>query len=230
MDDLSAATCRSEGEVVNQPIIAPTGGASEAVSPRRCGQAGGLTSTGRPCARKVAEGIQRCAAHRDRAAAIRQRDKKRVLAALGEGKHLHEAAREIKRDPATIWKWRQADAAFDAQVRQFCEDNEDARVAAVEETLYCRIVEGNASATEIIFYLTNRARTRWRNKHSREQHGRTGHPGDQVSLAQLHAIAAKLDEMVATGTVNLLGLFSVPTIPSVDHETSTTTGSTHDEG
>jgi hypothetical protein len=149
---------------------------------------------------------------------------------LGEGRHLHEAAREIKRDPATIWKWRQADSAFDAQVRRYCEDNEDARVAAVEETLYCRIVGGKAAGTEIIFYLTNRARTRWRNKHSREQLGRTGHPGDQVPLAQLHAIAAKLDEIVATGTLDLPALFSVPTPPSIDHGTATTPGSTHDEG
>lgn len=175
-----------------------------------CGDAGGKGSNGKPCGRKVPKAGARCTAHADKAAAMRQRDKSAVLAALEDGKHLLEAAREIKRDPATIWKWRQTDPEFDAAVREHCEENEEARVSAVEETLYRDIIEGKATSTDRIFYLTNRAKTRWKNKHSMEQLGADGQPIDHVPIGQIQGIVARVDNLVVNLTpqqaVELLGI------------------------
>jgi hypothetical protein len=61
-----------------------------------------------------------------------------------------------------------------------------------------------------MFYLTNRARTRWKNKHSQEVLGADGEPMDHIPLSQLQAIAAKIDmvkiNITADMAAELMGL------------------------
>lgn len=160
----------------------------------RCGDAGGVSRNGKACGIKTSPG-DKCPAHRDTAEATRQLQKSRVIEIMGAGKRLIEAAREIGRDPATLYKWRMNDPEFDAEVAALVEENEEARVKAVEETLYDRIMSGEASDTLAIFFLTNRARDRWKNRHSKEVLGADGKPVDQIPVSQLHALAVKVETL-----------------------------------
>jgi len=114
---------------------------------------------------------------------------------MGAGKRLAQAAREIGRDPATVYRWRAVDPEFDAAVSALVEENEEARIKAVEETLYDRIMSGEASDALTIFFLTNRSRERWKNRHSKEMLGADGKPVDQIPVAQLHALAVKIENL-----------------------------------
>ncbi len=160
----------------------------------RCGDAGGVSRNGRACGKPTASGT-RCAGHRESDEAMRQLQKSRVVQLMTEGKRLIEAAREIGRDPATLYKWRMNDPEFDAAVSALVEENEQARVRAVEETLYDRIIAGEAAPNEVMFWLVNRARDRWKNRHSQEMLGADGKPVDQIPVAQLHALAVKIENL-----------------------------------
>lgn len=175
----------------------------------RCGEAGGKTNAGQACGQKVRKKGALCRAHTNTADATLRASKKKVLDLMSTGKRLIDAAREIQKDPATVYRWRIADSEFDAAVLHHVEENDEARTRVVEQTLYDDIVDGKASPAERMFWLVNRDRVRWKNRHSQETLGADGKPVDQVPLAQLQAIAAKIDTL----EVNIVGDVPAITIP-----------------
>ena len=62
----------------------------------------------------------------------------------------------------TVWRWRRDDPEFDSAVSALTDGIDDQRVRMVEESMFARIVKGEATAAETIFYLVNRGRGRWR--------------------------------------------------------------------
>lgn len=92
-----------------------------------------------------------------------QADKKAFLEELSKGTvAMNAAAQKVGRDQATIWRWRKADAEFDAAVVAARDTSDDVRVAMAEDSLFARIVSGKASPAETIFFLVNRGKGRWR--------------------------------------------------------------------
>jgi hypothetical protein len=72
------------------------------------------------------------------------------------------AAQQAGADRATIWRWRQSDAAFERAVRKAQEHQDGLRVRAVEDSLFERLTTGKATGLELVFFLCNRAPDRWR--------------------------------------------------------------------
>jgi hypothetical protein len=89
---------------------------------------------------------------------------------------LQSAANSIGREPITIWRWRRADPGFDAEVLSAVEDSDSVRVGMVEDSYFARLVSGNVSAAEVIFYLANRAPERWKHVSRHEHTGKDGAP------------------------------------------------------
>jgi hypothetical protein len=133
-----------------------------------CGDHGGKTNGGHaPCRQKAGYGTDsttgRCKYHTPEGDAILQQKKTRVLEVLAErfGTML-KAGHDIGVDPATIWRWRQSDPTFDADVNRVVEETEPRQIQDVEDTFKARLMSGKASGVEYFFYLVNRAPERWR--------------------------------------------------------------------
>lgn len=77
---------------------------------------------------------------------------------------LEKAANQIGLDQSTVWKYRQKDDEFDKKVEQAKEQQNKKRVDKVEDSMFKRIVKGDATASEVIFYLKNRDPKRWKDK------------------------------------------------------------------
>lgn len=111
-------------------------------------------------------------------------DKKRFVELLRSGDHpIVSACAQIGKAPVTIWRWRQADLAFDAEVTVAQQDSDRIRVGNVEDGLYARILKGKAAPAETIFFLVNRSNGRWRHI-QRIEH--TGKAGENLPPAQVH--------------------------------------------
>lgn len=67
------------------------------------------------------------------------------------------AADRIDRDQSTIWKWRQKDEEFDQRVKQAKETQKNLRAEKVEDSVFQRIIKGEAAASTEIFWLKNNA-------------------------------------------------------------------------
>ncbi len=150
-----------------------------------CGDAGGRTNDGRPCTRLANYGVKRaqdrdgrCKEHNAVGEALLQAKKNAVLDLFRTSLFsLQRAARQAaKVDSSTVWRWRQRDPEFDAAYREAQEHVDGVRLSHVEDTLYQRIVKGGASAAEVIFWLKNRGRQRWRDKFIMEATGADGQP------------------------------------------------------
>lgn len=128
---------------------------------------GAQTGKGTPCQRPVGWGVpedhdnpgQHCKFHLEER---NQELKKRFVELLEEGsKTMQGCAQEIGKDQSTVWKWRQKDPEFDAKVRSAKSVRDAKMVADVEDKMYQMIMNGEASATDRIFFLKNRSPERW---------------------------------------------------------------------
>lgn len=148
---------------------------------RTCGDYGGRLDDGSPCTHVAGWGNfaleGRCKYH------TAQRDEKveeakvRFLDALAGGTiSLAAASKSIGWAVSTVWRWRQLDQDFDQKVRQAIKSADAMRVSLVEDSLFDRIVKGEAKASETIFYLVNRGRGRWKHLSRIEHTGAGGTP------------------------------------------------------
>ena len=80
-----------------------------------------------------------------------------------EGIHsMQAAALAAGTTRTTIWRWRRTDPEFDRAVTALTSIVDVQRTLQVEEMLYKRITDGEASTGEIVFWLCNRAPKRWK--------------------------------------------------------------------
>jgi hypothetical protein len=132
---------------------------------------------GAPCRHRAGWGTDtpgqgRCAEHDAAADARAQEQKKAFLERLRTGEvAMKSAAAAVGVDQSTIWRWRQEDEAFDAAVLTARASADAIRVGMVEDSLFRRIVLGEAAAAEVIFWLKNRAPDRWRDRQHIEHTG-----------------------------------------------------------
>lgn len=127
-----------------------------------CGDKGGLNHRGEPCEYAAGWGTDhpehgRCVFHDD---GSHDADKQLVmdtfLHLVQDGAYtVHQAAELAGRGYATIFRWRRQDAQFDAAVRDALDRGDAVRTRAAEDTLYRRIIEERATATEVTLYLTS---------------------------------------------------------------------------
>ena len=146
-----------------------------------CGHYGGKRLDGKPCTRQAGWGTRkktgRCKDHDESAEAKRQAHKKAFLESVESGTvSMAKAAQDVGVDQATIWKWRQADEEFDKAVATAKANSDRVRVEIVEDSLFKRIVDGDAAAAETIFFLTNRSPDRWKHRQTLEHTGPGGQP------------------------------------------------------
>ena len=110
----------------------------------------------------------------------------KFLEVYAEGQHtLAGAAEEAGVNASTIWRWRAADAEFDARVKLAITNFDTLRVQLVEDSLFQRLEKGEASAAEVIFFLCNRAPDRWRSVQRLEHTGAGGGPIRTADLSKL---------------------------------------------
>lgn len=125
----------------------------------------------------------------DELAAVKASDevkRARFLELYGSGQWtLAGAAQKAGTSASGIWRWRTADAEFDAQVKRTLKDLDGLRVQLVEDGLFGRILRGEASAAEVIFFLCNRAPDRWRSVQRLEHTGAGGGPIRHADLSKL---------------------------------------------
>lgn len=91
----------------------------------------------------------------------RDRIKGQFLVAYDELKVIGAVCEAVGVAERTIRVWRKLDEDFDRAVSSFQESLERVRVRALEESMWERAVNGDASAAEVLFYLANRAPGRW---------------------------------------------------------------------
>lgn len=135
---------------------------------RMCGDYGGTNYRGEPCQRPAHGG--RCGYHAEEAEEVKQEVKEVFLVAASDAfRTLTEAASIAGRDYSTIFRWRQEDPEFDKAVKKILADLDRARTQAAKDHLFRRIMEGEATSTEVLFYLSNMS-------DEFNQNGNVGHP------------------------------------------------------
>ena len=162
---------------------------------KTCGDYGGTKSNGEPCGRKSGWGTDsskgKCKLHKEeewncelplaetefKGSQEIQDIKKRFLEVYsGKVITMEKAARKAGRDASQIWRWRQKDPEFDTMVQSAKRLQSEKRVDKVEDSLFKRIIEGDAAASETIFWLKNQDPSGWSDV--QEHH----HKGDGLSL------------------------------------------------
>ena len=98
--------------------------------------------------------------------------KKRFLGEFEKGTSIVAIGRTLGKDASTLWRWRQADPVFRRAVEELKEFVDELRVQMVEDAVFERIIRGEASAAEAIFWLKNRAPERWRDRVNVAQEGK----------------------------------------------------------
>lgn len=84
--------------------------------------------------------------------------KKEFIQELKSGvKSIKKAASNIGRAHNTVWKWRQKDEEFDRKVREAKKTQKELRSELVKDSVFKRIMNGEASASVTIFWLKNNA-------------------------------------------------------------------------
>ena len=69
--------------------------------------------------------------------------KERVLAYVEQtGNGLNLAAGDAGIHPSTLWRWRQADTAFNSRLRQVDQEAREKRIDRVEDLLYAYVLKG----------------------------------------------------------------------------------------
>jgi len=148
---------------------------------KTCGDLGGRTSDGQPCSLPAGWGTKKdtgfCKYHSGEASARMQASKKKFLQEYSRGTvSMTHAARLAGVDHSTIWRWRQADPEFDTQVLAVQEEVDVIRADMVEESMFKQIIDGKATSVDRIFWLTNRAPGRWKNRQRIEHTDGEGNP------------------------------------------------------
>ena len=83
---------------------------------------------------------------------------KNIFRSLQAGSSIVDACRAVGIDYTTLYSWEQKDQRLKEKIEGII----DSRVLVVEDKLYSRLVKGEASPAEYIFYLCNRAQDRWK--------------------------------------------------------------------
>lgn len=83
---------------------------------------------------------------------------KTIFRSLQSGSSIVDACRAVGIDYTTLYSWQQKDQRLKEKIESII----DSRVLVVEDKLYSRLIKGEASPAEYIFYLTNRAPQRWK--------------------------------------------------------------------
>lgn len=127
-----------------------------------CGDKGGENWRGEPCEYMAGWGTEhmgkgRCVFHDDGSHdAEVQLIKDTFVYLIADPLYTtDQAANMAGRDYSTIFRWRQADPEFDEAVKKAMAQAKRGRNPLAVDTLYRRIVEERATATEVVFYLTN---------------------------------------------------------------------------
>lgn len=144
--------------------------------------------------RRVVDG--RCSSHNDEAAARTEGIKVAFLELYRDGLNSMEyciASVGIAR--TTLFNLREDDPDFDAAVLETRDRANEIRLAAVEDSLFSRIIAGTASAGETIFWLVNRSNGRWRDVKRVEHSG-----------AILHGLLAAVAAMPSNEVLALMEL------------------------
>lgn len=145
-----------------------------------CGDLGGLGLQGDLCTREAGWGTDhrgkgRCQDHDEAAEAAKQALKTRFVEEFRTGRVSRtKAAESIGVGATQVWRWRVADPAFDAMVKQAEQESDTQRVGMVEDSMFARIVAGKASPAETIFFLVNRSGGRWRHIQTIQHAGEGG--------------------------------------------------------
>ena len=135
---------------------------------KTCGDFGGVKANGEPCTRPAGWGRDtnkgKCKAHADVKDEKMQSIKKEFLEYLENNvTTLKKAAKQVGKSEPTIWRWRKNDEEFDEAVEEAKAEQDRKRLERVEDSMFKRIINGGASASEVIFWLKNRGRHRWSN-------------------------------------------------------------------
>lgn len=143
---------------------------------KTCGDAGGRSANGEPCTRKAGWGNGLngglCKDHTPEADQKLREVKKLYLEQLASGTVSHvAAAKHIGSSIANVYTWRVNDPEFAKEVEVAVAKADAVRVSIVEDSLFKRLADGDASATEMIFYLGNRAGHRWKDVRHFEHSG-----------------------------------------------------------
>lgn len=104
-----------------------------------------------------------------------------------------QAARKIGKSRTTIWNWRQDDSNFDEAVEEAKKRQNMMRLDAVEDSVFKQIMEGDAAASVIIFWLKNLGKGKWRDSHQIEGKHEIEHSGD-LDITELHELADKYEQ------------------------------------
>lgn len=78
------------------------------------------------------------------------------------GTSMELACKEIGSSVQSVWRWRRADAKFDAAVTETWYAADARRVEHVESAFLNKLLAGNGTTGEWALYLCNRAPHRWR--------------------------------------------------------------------
>lgn len=109
---------------------------------------------------------------------------------------ISRAAKNVGSSQASIWRYRQKDDEFDRRVEEAKDKQEEMRVEKVEDSMFRRVLSGDATGGEAIFWLKNRAPDRWSddpeveiNNNMSQQQGQ-----NQASMAKIGDALEALDE------------------------------------
>lgn len=183
------------------PAKPPRKGPTSAPRAPTCGDLGGLGLQDGPCTRDAGWGTDhrgqgRCRDHDEAAEAARQALKSRFVEEFRTGRVSRQKAAEMIGVGATqVWRWRQADPAFEEAVKEAEQESDRHRVGMVEDSMFARIVAGKASPAETIFFLKNRAPDRWRDRV--EHVGGNGGPIQYENLSPSER-AERVQELLST--------------------------------
>lgn len=83
---------------------------------------------------------------------------KSIFRSLQSGSSIVDACRAVGIDYTTLYAWELKDERLKEKIESII----DSRVLIVEDKLYSRLIKGEASPVEYIFYLCNRAPDRWK--------------------------------------------------------------------
>ena len=136
----------------------------------------------KPCKRAAGwgtdhRGAGECKDHNPEKSAILAPLKKRVLELVGQGTYsLKAVADDIGVHPSTVFRWRQDDDEFHQAMSKKTAASDNLRCQAVEDQLFYRLMKGEASPVEMIFFLCNRQPGRWKHVQRVEHTGAAGAP------------------------------------------------------
>ena len=168
---------------------------------KTCGDYGGTKSNGEPCTRKAGWGREnvdegKCKSHADVKSEKMKEVKKEFLDYLENNvTTIKNAAREVGKSEATIWRWRQDDEGFDRDVERAKKRQDTLRGEKLKDSLFKRAMQGEAAASEVIFALKNT--TDWCNKPEtviNNQLSQKQSQGLKVDLRETVVKSSELDE------------------------------------